>query len=106
MKKVLIIIIVLIFLWSCIVCIRNVEYTQYKEHGKVLIDKIEIYLLENKRLPNSITEIGFNENMEMGPYYYKIDCNEYSVYYCIGFDEYYVYNSLTKEWKYQTSVIH
>lgn len=96
----------LIFLWSCIVCIRNVEYTQYKEHGKVLIDKIEIYLLENKRLPNSITEIGFNENMEMGPYYCKIDCNEYSVYYCIGFDEYYVYNSLTKEWKYQTSVIH
>lgn len=78
---------ILIFIFFCIESFQFFENSQYKKDGQHLIDNIDI-----------------NDNMGNGPYYKKINNSEYVVFFCVGFDKYYVYSSRKKEWNYQNSI--
>lgn len=84
--------------------LAGVRYLQYQENkiyekkGQVLIDKIESYRRIHKRLPNSIESLGERETMSNGAYYEKVNDNTYKIYFCIGFDDYKVYNSKDNKW--------
>ena len=98
MKKILIVLVVILVLLGWILCIQYREDKLYEKEGQVLIDKIEYYKSIHKRLPNSMESLGEKETMSNGPYYEKVDSNVYKIYFCIGFDDYKVYNSRDKKW--------
>lgn len=81
---------ILIFIFFCIESFQKIEDSQYKKDGQYY--------------PDSINDININDNMGNGPYYKKINNSEYVVFFCIGFDKYYVYSSRKKEWNYQNSI--
>jgi len=71
----------------------------YQEKGAQLIAKIENFKQIEKRLPNTIEELGIEESMNEGPYYEKKDSVKYVVFFNIGFDNTLIYYSDKKEWK-------
>ena len=74
------------------------ENRTYENKGEYLINKIENFKIKNKRLPNTILELGEKEPMNQGPYYEKKDSVNYIIYFTIGFDEAKIYYSETKKW--------
>lgn len=81
------------------VLLRNYEESTYEKRGSLLIEKIETYRLIEKKLPNNLQELGFEEPMNDGPYYEKTDSVNYKVYFNVGFDNTITYYSQAKEWK-------
>lgn len=63
------------------------ENQTYENKGEYLINKIENFRIKNKRLPNTVLELGEKEPMNQGPYYEKKDSVNYIIYFNIGFDE-------------------
>ena len=63
------------------------ENQTYENKGEYLINKIENFRIKNKRLPNTVLELGEKEPMNQGPYYEKKDSVNYIIYFAIGFDE-------------------
>ena len=98
MRKLLLLILFVLMVIGCIFFMRYRENVRYEEQGQKLINKIDSFQYVNKKLPNSLTDLGETESMGVGPFYEKIDENKYRVYFCIGFDAYKIYNSGTKEW--------
>lgn len=85
-----------------IVIVLFVKYNEknnYQKRGAFLIDKIENFRQIEKRLPNSVEELGLEEPMNSGPYYERKDCENYVIFFTIGFDETLIYYSDRKEWK-------
>ena len=74
------------------------ENQTYENKGESLINKIENFRIKNKRLPNTVLELGEKEPMDQGPYYEKKDSVNYIIYFSIGFDEAKIYYSETKKW--------
>ena len=74
------------------------ENRTYENKGEYLINKIENFRIKNKRLPNTVLELGEKEPMNQGPYYEKKDSVNYIIYFSIGFDEAKIYYSETKKW--------
>jgi hypothetical protein len=54
-----------------IIYFRYRENNNYEKQGAVLIDKIEKFRSQNKRLPNNLIELGVSELENQGPYYEK-----------------------------------
>jgi len=75
------------------------EKNNYLKRGYLLINKIETFKNKEKRLPNSVKELGNEEPMDEGPYYEKRDSTRYVVFFNIGFDETLIYYSDKKEWE-------
>ena len=75
------------------------EENDYIKKGEEVINKIEMYRIKTNMLPEDLNELNYIENMQEGPHYMKIDSANYQVYYCIGFDDYFVYDSKEKVWK-------
>lgn len=98
MKKVLIILVVILTILGGIRYMQYRENRIYENEGQVFIDKIERYRSIHKRLPNNLESLGEKETMSTGPYYEKVDSNTYKLYFCIGFDDYKVYNSKDNKW--------
>lgn len=98
---------ILWFIISTLIIICLIRYKQYKEclelkdTGSKLIQKIELYCESYHKLPNSLSDINEIESMGIGPHYNKIDKNNFEVYFCLGFDEYFIYSSKSKEWHYE-----
>ena len=66
--------------------------------GNIIIEKIEKYKNQNKKLPESMKEIGLDVK-EDGPIYYnKFDSNEYIISFGYGVGESINYNSKTGKW--------
>lgn len=99
MKKILLILFIcistLLITRYILILIENNEYKDKAEHT---ISMIETYLSINGYLPDSIQVLGIQESIGKGPYYQKSDSSQYIIYYNIGFDSKYVYNSKSKEW--------
>ena len=98
MKKIFIVLVTILAVLGGILYMQYREDKIYKNEGQRLIDKIECYRSIHKRLPNCMESLGEKETMSIGPYYEKVDSNVYNVYFCIGFDDYKVYNSRDKKW--------
>lgn len=78
-----------------------VDKNNLKSEGNTIIDKIEIFKQSNKRLPNSLNELGIQEKMN-GPFYYEKNdsTNSYLVWYGTILGESVTYDSTTKKWNY------
>ena len=63
-----------------------------------VIKKIEQYKKSHSKLPNSLVEIGIDNNS--GPVYYdKINEVHYQMFYQIETEEIWTYNTVEKKWK-------
>ena len=78
--------------------IQHRENEKYMSIGENLIEKIETYKSINKKLPETLSDLNEPESMENGPYYDKIDDNQYEISFCFGFDDDLTYNSVTGKW--------
>lgn len=79
---------------------QAIQKAQYQNKGQILIDTIEQYYISNSMLPQNMGEIGMADDEGMGPFYLRESDSTYVVYFCLGFDEYYIYESTTKQWRY------
>lgn len=82
-----------------IIFFKSSEESNYLVQGEKLITLIEGFKDKQNRLPDSVAELGLEEQMGEGPYYKKIDNLYYIVYFNIGFDNFKTYSSATNEWK-------
>lgn len=101
MKRIIVVSIVIIFiaLISTILLKKMMVENDYEKKGEEIINIIELYRKETNKLPENLGELNYSENMQEGPHYIKIDSISYQVYYSIGFDDYYVYDSKEEVWK-------
>lgn len=76
------------------------EEEQYRKDGGCMISAVDKFRTTHNRLPENMSELGMGDDSGFGPFYVKRDSNKYEVFFGLGFDENYVYNSETKEWKY------
>lgn len=81
-----------------IVSIR--ETTRMEMDGGLLIQDIEAFYVEYSRLPEESELIDSVSDYGIGPFYEKKSDLTYSIYFCLGFDNYYKYDSNKKEWYY------
>lgn len=83
--------VICLFIFAC-------GYGEKLKKGNQVIEKIEKFRAENKRLPNSLSEIGIIEN-ESGPIYYKKE-NEtkYVIWFGKSLGESATYDSAAKQW--------
>lgn len=71
------------------------------KRGNDVVKKIEIFKAENKRLPNTLDEVGIPEK-DGGYdviYYYKRDSLHYTVSFPISAEEHKFYYSDSKQWE-------
>lgn len=79
----------------------GIEESRYRKNASSLIEAIEQFRSAEGRLPDCVAEMGIEETDGWGPYYEKKDSCFYEVYYCIGFDDYYVFSSKDSLWKWK-----
>ena len=93
-KQILIILTTLFFLNSCcdILCERQ-------KHAEKIIEKVEIYKQETGELPESVTEIGINDNQDHLSFYIKKNEDEYEVWYGLDLGTSKIYNSKIRKWR-------
>lgn len=79
---------------------RTARENNLINEGNILVKKIELFRAENKRLPNSLEEIGIPEKDGFNVlYYYKRDSLHYTVSFPISAEEHKFYYSDTKQWE-------
>lgn len=101
MKKAIIItvisVVVLVSIWAIL---ASLEYNSYVDKGQAMIDRVESYIESVGQIPDSRKLFDpYNAEMGQGPYFEKINNEEYIIYFNLGFDDRLIYNSNTKEWK-------
>lgn len=67
--------------------------------GNKIIEKIEVYKINNKELPNSLNEVGIEEKLEGPIFYNKEDSSNYILWFGVSVGESMVYSSKTKRWE-------
>lgn len=93
----LLIVLLLLFVISTIF-LCGYSDDKYRKQGQVLIDRVESFRLQHGHLPvNDWPDLNWEE-MGVGPYYEKKTDSTYIVFFCTGFDDYYIYDSETKKW--------
>ena len=87
-----------IIIITTIMVMSYMENEKYERVGGELINKIELYRNTHHKLPDNLEETNYVEVMDIGPYYEKIDEHSYRVYFCLGFDNYKMYDSRNRSW--------
>lgn len=82
--------------WYMVVIIRT--NMQFQNTGEKLINEIECYQHAYGVLPEEMQVLEWGYDSGVGPFYEKKNDSTYTVYFCLGFDEYYIYDSEQKEW--------
>ena len=77
---------------------------RYNENGRILIDIVEQYRSMNGHLPYNMHDIEWVEDEGMGPFYERKNDSVFIIYYCLDFDEYYMYISTQQKWCYSYSI--
>ncbi|THH39805.1 hypothetical protein [Neolewinella litorea] len=88
-----------IFVVATLFALQWRETSQMRSQGKVIVDLVERYRVEQNKLPQSLSDIDYQANMGNGPYYEVLDSADYRIYFTIGFDELYQYSSKNNQWK-------
>jgi hypothetical protein len=93
------------FGWLLSLCVlaqlacSNVLPLSKADQGERIIEKIESFKSETRRLPRSLTEIGVPETEE-GPVYYKqVSESRYQVWFGTTLGESVTYDSETRRWQ-------
>ena len=66
---------------------------QFQNTGEKLINEIECYQQAYGVLPEEMQVLEWGYDSGVGPFYEKKNDSTYTVYFCLGFDEYYIYDS-------------
>lgn len=99
-KKILISLVFLGVLLLVFFCFRTTREDKLIKEGNILIEKIEVFRAENKKLPNTLSEIGISEKDGFDVlYYYKRDSLHYTISFPISAEEHQFYYSDTKQWE-------
>lgn len=69
---------------------------QMQQNAETMIRTIDSIKNETGFYPDNLTYL--ESDSGIGPFYEKKNDSTYIVFFCIGFDEYYMYNSAQKEW--------
>lgn len=100
MKKIYIyLMIICVVIFSIFFFLRHKEQNNYIKKGNIIVNKVYQYKKEFKKLPNTISELTNILEMGEGPYYEKLNDSTFIVFYNIGFDDKFIYNSNKKEWQ-------
>jgi regulatory protein YycI of two-component signal transduction system YycFG len=100
MKKIFIIMVIIVIgILVFVFYMRKEEENSLHELGKITIQKIENFRDNNKRLPNSLSELGIIEKEEGPIYYSKIDSNRYVIWFGTTLGESQTYDSEKRNWK-------
>lgn len=89
----------------CLFCfwffyLRNSRENRLEKEGNMLVQKIEAFRIENKRLPDSLEEIGTSEKEGSDALFYdKRDSLHYTVSFGMSIDYNKFYYSDTKTWE-------
>ena len=75
------------------------EEIRMKREGNILIQYVDTFKVKYNRLPDNFELEVFENEHGNGPFYERNDTS-YVVYYCLGFDNYYIYNYSTRKWNY------
>lgn len=73
-------------------------YGERQAYADMLIEKIEKFRKQNKRLPKNVSELGLIEEMDSPAFYQLENDTNYYVWYGLSVGESIVYRSSTKEW--------
>lgn len=76
------------------------DVIQMEQIGSRMVNKVDSFYAINKRLPELQDIMYLEDEHGIGPFYEKISTDKYSIYFGLGFDEYYMYDSDKKEWEY------
>ena len=95
-----IIIFILLTISLLILIVRTKARLDYEKQGQALISLIEQYYLSYGKWPQDVRDVNWEEEMGIGPFYRLENDSTYIVYFCLGFDEYYQYDSSLKSWSY------
>ena len=71
-----------------------------EQHGCKMIEIVDSFYVLHNRLPEYQEITHAEDEHDLGPFYEKISESSYSIYFCLGPDEYYMYNSKRQEWNY------
>ena len=67
---------------------------QFQNTGEKLINEIECYQQAYGVLPEEMQVLEWGYDSGVGPFYEKKNDSTYTVYFCLGFDEYYIYEMI------------
>jgi hypothetical protein len=70
-----------------------------KDQGNKIVAKIDAFNNKNKRLPNSLSEIGIEEKLEGPIYYQKVTDTKYVVWFGKELGESETFDSDTRQWE-------
>lgn len=94
------ILVLIVLLCTLIYYWRNPWLRSEYQLGQQVIDKIEQFKTENRRLPESMNEIEPKYYTEEGPIYYqKLSASHYIIWFGLSLGESYTYDSENKRWQ-------
>ena len=80
--------------------LRTARENKLIKKGNVVVERIEQYKKNNNKLPNSLKEIGENDDEDNYPFFYqKQDSCYYSISFGISMDDSKIYYSDSKQWE-------
>ncbi|MBK8553706.1 MAG: hypothetical protein IPL53_22710 [Ignavibacteria bacterium] len=97
-KKITIIFLGLIFLVIAFIFFKDNRERGLISEGNIIIEKIERFKIQNKRLPQTLTDIGIDVTEEGPLYYDKLDSNIFMLSFGYGVGESISYHSETGKW--------
>lgn len=103
MRKSVIIIIIVTLISVVLICffvLRDNREDKLIKEGNAIVEKVEHYRQVHNRLPNTLEEIGIEEEEGLDVlYYYKRDSLNYTVSFPVSPEEHKFYYSDSKKWE-------
>ena len=97
-KTILLFFFIVIILIFTLLFFRKSEEKSLIDKGNEVIVKVDSFRNVNKRLPNSLSELGILEKEEGPIYYEKKDSLRYIIWFGTTFGESEIYDSEKKKW--------
>ena len=86
---------------GCLVALLTKE-RKMQHDGRLLKNFIDEFYKKENRLPQCFEIREYENEHGVGPFYEKTTDSTYSIYFSLGFDNYYIYDSQKDEWYFFT----
>ena len=71
-----------------------------EKDGYEIVQRVEIFFSIHNKTPENNDLTKFEDEHGIGPFYEKKSDSTYIVYFSLGFDDFYIYDSGNQEWNY------
>ena len=86
-------------LFLLLVCLAHLFLKKrYQREGFAVIQLVDSIYKETGNLPQFLSE--FESESGFGPFYERTTDSTFTISFCLGFDDYYMYDSQKHEWYY------